>query len=103
MRKRSRFDQRLASKGIVPAVRQPWRLKSEIWVPKCQPPWRPQKMAFAKRFLAVCRAATEQMGKGSQISSSQEEVCADSSASGVAPVAPVSTAPVYDCAALRVR
>ena len=42
--------------------------------PRMPAPRRPQKMAFAKRFLAVCRAATEQMGKDLKLAQVKEEV-----------------------------
>jgi sulfite reductase (ferredoxin) len=53
-------------------------------------------MAFAREFLAVCRAATEQMGKDLKLKQVKEE-SAPTPAQKVAP-APVATAqaPIYD-------
>jgi sulfite reductase (ferredoxin) len=56
-------------------------------------------MAFAKRFLAVCRTATEQMGKDLKLAQVKEEAVPTPAAAAVpaepAPVA-AAQAPVYD-------
>ena len=52
-------------------------------------------MAFAKRFLAVCRAATEQMGKDLKLAQVKEEAVPTAAPASPAPVA-AAQAPVYD-------
>ena len=53
-------------------------------------------MAFAKQFLAVCRAATEKMGKDLKLTQVKEETVPTPASKVVpAPVAAVQ-APVYD-------
>jgi sulfite reductase (ferredoxin) len=90
------FDQRLASKGVVPANYANLGAQvGDLGSKDATAAEATEKMAFAKRFLAVCRAATEQMGKDLKLAQVKEEVL-PTPAPIVAPAAPVSTAPVYD-------
>jgi sulfite reductase (ferredoxin) len=90
------FDLRLASKGVVPATYKNLGAQvGDLGSKDATAEAAAGKMAFAKRFLSVCRAATEQMGKDLKLAQVKEEVPPDA-ASKVAPAAPVATAPVYD-------
>lgn len=91
------FDRRLANKGIVPATYQKLGEQvGDLGSKDATAGAATEKMAFAKQFLAVCRAATEQMGKDLKLAQVKEETV-PTPASKVAP-APVAAvqAPVYD-------
>ncbi|MCE3223263.1 MAG: putative Sulfite reductase, contains SirA-like domain (modular protein) [Nitrospira sp.] len=91
------FDQRLANKGSVPAMYQKLGAQvGDLGSKDATAGAANEKMAFAKQFLAVCRAATEQMGKDLKLAPVKEEpVPAAASKVAPAPVAAVQ-APVYD-------
>lgn len=92
------FDLRLASKGIVPPTYKNLGVQvGDLGSKDATVGAATEKMAFAKRFLDVCRAATEQMGKDLKLAKVKEEAV-PMSAPKVAPAAPVAAgqAPVYD-------
>lgn len=90
------FDTRLASKGIVPASYTNLGAQvGDLGSKDATAEAANDKMAFAKRFLSVCRAATEQMGKDLKLAQVKEEVT-PAPAPKQEPVSPVATAPVYD-------
>ena len=94
------FDLRLASKGIVPATYKNLGAQvGDLGSKDATAEAATEKMAFAKRFVAVCRAATEQMGKDLKLSQVKEEaVPAAAPVAAPASPAPVAAAqaPVYD-------
>ena len=90
------FDLRLASKGIVPAMYKNLGAQvGDLGSKDATAETAAEKMAFAKQFLAVCRAATEQMGKDLKLAQVKEEAVPPATPALV-PAAPVATAPVYD-------
>jgi sulfite reductase (ferredoxin) len=92
------FDLRLASKGIVPPTYKNLGAQvGDLGSKDATVGAATEKMAFAKRFLDVCRAATEQMGKDLKLAKVKEEAV-PMSVPKVAPAAPVAAgqAPVYD-------
>ena len=94
------FDQRLASKGIVPASYKNLGAQvGDLGSKDATAEAATEKMAFAKRFLAVCRAATEQMGKDLKLAQVKEEALPTAAPAAV-PASPVpvaaAQAPVYD-------
>ena len=92
------FDLRLASKGIVPATYKNLGAQvGDLGSKDAAVEAAMGKMAFAKQFLAECRAATEQMGKDLKLAQVKEEALPQA-APKVAPPAPVAAvqAPVYD-------
>ncbi len=90
------FDVRLASKGIVPATYNNLGAQvGDLGSKDATAEAATEKMAFAKRFLSVCRAATEQLGKDLKLAQ-VKEAALPTVAPKVAPAAPAATAPVYD-------
>lgn len=90
------FDLRLASKGIVPATYKHLGAQvGDLGSKDATAETATEKMAFAKQFLVVCRAATEQMGKDLKLAQVKEAAVA-TPAPAVVPPASVVTAPVYD-------
>jgi sulfite reductase (ferredoxin) len=90
------FDLRLASKGIVPATYKHLGAQvGDLGSKDATAETATEKMAFAKQFLVVCRAATEQMGKDLKLAQVKEEAVS-TPAPAVVPAASVVTAPVYD-------
>ena len=82
----------LASKGIVPATYKNLGAQvGDLGSKDATAEAATEKMAFAKRFLAVCRAATEQMGKDLKLAQVKEEACRPRLLK-VAPAAPVAAA-----------
>ncbi len=91
------FDTRLAAKGIVPATYR--NLGSQIGDlgPKdTTAEVATAKMGFAKSFIAVCRAATDQLGKDLKLAKVGEESLPPAPQTLVAAPAPAVQAPVYD-------
>ncbi|WHZ17415.1 MAG: Ferredoxin--sulfite reductase [Nitrospira sp.] len=92
------FDLRLASKGIVPATYKNLGTQvGDLGSKDATVDAATEKMAFAKRFLDVCRAATEQMGKDLKLAQVKEEAV-PAAAPKIASPAPVAAAKalVYD-------
>ncbi len=92
------FDLRLANKGIVPATYKSLGAQvGDLGSKDATADAATEKMGFARQFLAVCRAATEQMGKDLKLAQ-VKEVAVPTTAPKVAPSAPVAAAkaPVYD-------
>lgn len=93
------FENRIASKGIVPALYRELGQKVGDLGPKDTTPESAKgKMAFAKGFVDACRAATDQMGKDLKLAPVKEEKAPAAPAPAPAkPAAPAPTgAPVYD-------
>ena len=92
------FDQRLASKGTVPASYKNLGARvGDLGSKDATVGIATEKMAFAKQFLAVCRAATEQMGKDLKLAQVKEEpVPAPAAKVPPAPSDEAAKAPVYD-------
>ncbi len=93
------FENRIASKGVVPALYQALGQKVGDLGPKdTTPESAKEKMAFAKGFVDACRAATDQMGKDLKLAPVKEEKAPAAPAPAPAkPAAPAPTgAPVYD-------
>lgn len=92
------FDLRLASKGIVPGTYKNLGAQvGDLGSKDATVEAATEKMAFAKRFLDVCRAATEQMGKDLKLAQVKEEAVPAPAPKVASPV-PVAAAkaPVYD-------
>ncbi len=94
------FDLRLASKGIVPATYKDLGTQvGDLGSKDATAEAATEKMAFAKRFLAVCRAATEQMGKDLKLAQVKGDAV-PTAVDAPVPVAPApvaaAQAPVYD-------
>jgi sulfite reductase (ferredoxin) len=92
------FDARLATKGIVPsAYRSLGTQIGDLGPKETTPEAATSKMAFAKRFIDVCRAATEQLGKDLKLAKVAEESIAPAPKAAVHMPAPSEKqAPVYD-------
>jgi len=100
------FEQRLAAKGVVPAIyRSLGKQVGDLGPKDTTAQSALAKMEFAKGFVEACRAATEQMGKDLKLAPVVEApvllketvVVAASMQPPVAPAAPAPTgAPVYD-------
>jgi sulfite reductase (ferredoxin) len=92
------FDARLANKGIVPsAYRNLGSQIGDLGPKETSAEAASAKMAFAKRFIDVCRAATEQLGKDLKLAKvTEESVPATSETRAQAPAAAANQAPVYD-------
>jgi sulfite reductase (ferredoxin) len=99
------FEQRLATKGVVPAMyRNLGKLVGDLGPKDTTAQSALQKMQFAKGFVEACRAATEQMGKDLKLAPAQEsaaparEAVASAAVQAAAtPAVPAPTgAPVYD-------
>ena len=90
------FDLRLASKGIVPATYKHLGAQvGDLGSKDATAETATEKMAFAKQFLVICRAATEQMGKDLKLAQ-VKEAAVSTPAPAVVPAASAVTAPVYD-------
>ncbi|WHZ23536.1 MAG: Ferredoxin--sulfite reductase [Nitrospira sp.] len=92
------FDLRLASKGIVPATYKKLGMQvGDLGSKDATADAATEKMAFAKRFLDACRAATEQMGKDLKLAQVKEEAVPAAAPKVASPV-PIAAAkaPVYD-------
>ena len=100
------FEQRLAAKGIVPAVYKALGSHVGDLGPKdSTPSFAAEKMSFAKAFVDVCRVATEQLGKDlklSQVNGEAEQPAPVQKPQQAPPAVVMSTtaasatAPVYD-------
>jgi sulfite reductase (ferredoxin) len=93
------FDDRIAKKGVVPAIyRELSRKVGDLGPKDTTAESAREKMAFAKGFVDACRAVTEQMGKDLKLAAAKEEqVPAPAVSSPAQPAAPAPTgAPVYD-------
>jgi sulfite reductase (ferredoxin) len=93
------FDDRIAKKGVVPAIyRELSRKVGDLGPKDTTAESAREKMAFAKGFVDACRAVTEQMGKDLKLAVAKEEqVPAPAVSSPAQPAAPAPTgAPVYD-------
>ena len=96
------FDARLAGKGIVPAAYKNLGGQiGDLGSKETTAEAASAKMTFAKRFIEVCRAATEQMGKDLKLTKVTEESM-PSAPPATAPqpaepaAVPASPVPVYD-------
>ncbi|MDP9133011.1 MAG: sulfurtransferase TusA family protein, partial [Nitrospirota bacterium] len=92
------FDLRLANKGIVPAMYKGLGAQvGDLGSKDATADAATERMAFARQFIAVCRTATEQMGKDLKLAQVKEEAL-PTTASNVAPPASAAAvqAPVYD-------
>src|SRR5262245_45168390 len=98
------FEQRLAPKGVVPAMySELGKLVGDLGPKETTAAFAQSKLAFSKGFVDACRGATEQMGKDLKLVGTAE---ASANLKSVAPTAndgatlasvPVSKgAPVYD-------
>ncbi len=93
------FDLRLASKGIVPATYMNLGQQvGDLGSKDATVGEATERMSFAKRFLEVCRAATEQMGKDLKLTQVKEEALPPATPKAAAPeaVPEAPKAPVYD-------
>lgn len=96
------FELRLASKGTIPTgYRNLGAQIGDLGPKDTTADFAHGKIAFARGFVEVCKAATEQMGKDLKLKSVEEEAQAAAPASGPSivaqPAAPVSSGtPVYD-------
>ena len=92
------FDQRLAGKGAVPETYKNLGAQvGDLGSKDATVGVATEKMAFARQFLVVCRAATEQMGKDLKLAQVKEEpIPAPAANVASAPSVETPKAPVYD-------
>lgn len=91
------FEQRLASKGVVPAVyRNLGQQVSDLGSKAAGAEFVQAKLKFAKDFVEVCRVATENMGTDLKLKALQEETAESVQAVPPSPAPQAPTAPVYD-------
>lgn len=94
------FEQRIASKGVVPAIyRELGKKVGDLGPKDTTAESARDKMAFAKGFVDACRAATDQMGKDLKLGAVKEAPtqAAPAAQPEAKPAVPTPTgAPVYD-------
>ncbi len=91
------FDVRLANKGIVPATYKNLGAQvGDLGSKDATAGAATEKMAFAKQFLVVCRAATEQMGKDLKLSQVKAEATPTPAPETARASVAAAQTPVYD-------
>ena len=104
----SEFERRLTEKGFVPASYHNLGAQIGDLGPKdTSPELAHAKIGFARGFVEVCKAATEQMGKDLKLSQAEKTEGADQRPAGVSetrmkPPVPTTGAPVGETAGVAV-
>ncbi|MBI4401789.1 MAG: sulfurtransferase TusA family protein [Nitrospirae bacterium] len=99
----SEFERRLAEKGVVPASYRGLGAQIDDLGPKqTAPEFAQAKIAFARGFVEVCKAATEQMGKDLKLKEAdrtegaEKPAAAPDAPKAAQPAAPAAGATVFD-------
>jgi len=91
------FENRIATKGVVPAAyRELGKKVGDLGPKDTTAESACEKMAFAKGFVDACRAATDLMGKDLKLAAVKEEQALAAPAPAKPAVPPPTGAPVYD-------
>ncbi len=91
------FEQRLASKGVVPPVyRHLGQQVSDLGSKTASAEFVQAKLKYAKDFVEVCRTATENMGKDLKLKAVPDAAPAPAATAASAAPPAMPAAPVYD-------
>ncbi len=91
------FEQRLASRGIVPVAYRNLREQcADLGTKAASAEFVQARLQFAKGFVEACRAATDEIGKDLKLKAAPADVPSASDVKGATAPEPGPAAPVYD-------